>query len=103
MNYDLTNWKLLTEYLTDRDQFSQIGVINRAQLMDDALSLARAGLLDYSTALDVTQYLTNELEYLPWKSALNAFTYIDTMLLKTGNYDKFKVLAGPIFYFVLVT
>jgi aminopeptidase N len=91
VNYDVTNWKLLTEYLMNRDHFTQIGIINRAQLLDDALNLACAGLLDYATALDVTRYLANELEYLPWKSALNALGYIDSMLVKTGHYDKFKV------------
>ena len=91
VNYDLRNWRLLTEYLMDREHFTQIGIINRAQLLDDALNLARAGLLDYTTALDVTRYLANELEYIPWKAALNALGYIDGMLIKTGNYDKFKV------------
>jgi aminopeptidase N len=91
VNYDLRNWKLLTEYLMDRDRFTQIGIINRAQLLDDSLNLARAGLLDYATALNVTRYLANELEYIPWKAALNALGYIDSMLIKTGNYDKFKV------------
>jgi hypothetical protein len=91
VNYDLRNWRLLTEYLMDREHFTQIGVINRAQLLDDALNLARAGLLDYATALDVTRYLANELEYIPWKAALNALGYIDSMLVKTGNFDKFKV------------
>jgi hypothetical protein len=75
----------------DRDHFPQIGIINRAQLLDDSLNLARAGLLDYATALNVTRYLANELEYLPWKAALNALGYIESMLVKTGNYDKFKV------------
>jgi aminopeptidase N len=75
----------------DRDHFSQIGIINRAQLLDDSLNLARAGILDYATALHVTRYLANELEYLPWKAALNALGYIESMLVKTGNYDKFKV------------
>ena len=91
MNYDLRNWRLLTEYLMDREHFTQIGIINRAQLLDDALNLARAGLLDYATALDVTRYLANELEYIPWKAALNALGYIDSMLVKTGNFDKFRV------------
>jgi len=91
VNYDLRNWRLLTEYLMDREHFTQIGIINRAQLLDDALNLARAGLLDYATALDVTRYLANELEYIPWKAALNALGYIDSMLVKTGNFDKFRV------------
>jgi aminopeptidase N len=82
----------------DRDHFSQIGIINRAQLLDDSLNLARAGILDYATALNVTRYLANELEYLPWKAALNALAYIESMLVKTGDYDKFKVCIIIIIY-----
>nr|CAD7259496.1 unnamed protein product [Timema shepardi] len=90
VNYDEMNWRLLIGQLQDRDRFQQIGVINRAQLLDDALNLARAGLLNYSTALDVTKYLSTELEYLPWKAAFTGLGYINNMLIKTGNYDKLK-------------
>ena len=31
--------------------------------MDDALNLARAGILDYPTALKVTEYLTEETKH----------------------------------------
>ena len=48
-----------------------IHVVNRAQIMDDALNLAKSGLLDYKTALSVTEYLRNEEEYIPWASALS--------------------------------
>ncbi|XP_063230213.1 aminopeptidase N-like [Bacillus rossius redtenbacheri] len=91
VNYDERNWRLLIEHLMDRDRFEQVGVINRAQLLDDALNLARAGLLAYPVALDATRYLSAELEYLPWKAAFNAFGYVDGMLVKTGGYDKFKM------------
>ena len=47
-----------------------IHVINRAQIMDDALNLAKSDLLDYKTALGVTSYLSREVEYVPWASAL---------------------------------
>uniref|UniRef100_A0A1B6CLC6 Aminopeptidase n=1 Tax=Clastoptera arizonana TaxID=38151 RepID=A0A1B6CLC6_9HEMI len=90
VNYDADNWKLLTKHLIDPNRFQQIGVINRAQLVGDALNLARAGALNYSVALDLTQYLAQELEYLPWKSAFTAFSHINSMLMKTGGYDKFK-------------
>jgi hypothetical protein len=33
--------------------------------MDDALNLARASLLPYDLAFNVTNYLKNEEEYLP--------------------------------------
>ena len=38
--------------------------------MDDALNLAKSDLLDYETALSVTGYLSKEVEYVPWASAL---------------------------------
>ena len=77
--------------MNDVNLYENIGIINRAQLIDDALNLAQAGLLNYQTAMNVTRYLSNELEYLPWKSALRAFSYLDNMLIKTPGYDKFKV------------
>ena len=47
-----------------------IHVVNRAQIMDDALNLAKSGLLEYDTALSVTGYLSKEVEYIPWKASL---------------------------------
>lgn len=67
------------------------GTINRAQLIDDAMSLSRAGYLSYQTSLDLTKYLVNEKEYVPWKSAYRSFTYLHQMLIKTAIYDKLKV------------
>ncbi|XP_059490233.1 aminopeptidase N isoform X2 [Neocloeon triangulifer] len=89
VNYDEKNWALLTKALNS-ENFSGIHVINRAQLLDDALALARAGHLDYGTALDVTKYLERELDYIPWKAALNSLNYIDNMLVRTAAYANFK-------------
>ena len=45
MNYDKRNWALIAAQLS-RDH-TAIHVINRAQLLDDALNLAKSGLLEY--------------------------------------------------------
>lgn len=90
VNYDRTNWQLIIKQL-NKESFKDISTINRAQLIDDALNLARAGKLDYATALDVTSYLAHETEYLPWKAALTALHYMDDMLIKIQGYDKFRV------------
>ncbi|XP_015604737.1 aminopeptidase Ey [Cephus cinctus] len=92
VNYDKTNWQLIIKQLNNV-MFRDIGTINRAQLIDDALNLARAGRLDYTTALDVTSYLAHETEYLPWKAALTAMGYLDNMLIKFPGYDKFRIHA----------
>ena len=49
----------------------KIHVINRAQIIDDAINLARSGLLSYEIALGVTSYLNKEVEYIPWAAALS--------------------------------
>ncbi|VVC38461.1 Hypothetical protein CINCED_3A009639 [Cinara cedri] len=90
VNYDPKNWKMLIEYLNDPEMYSKIGTINRAQLIDDAMSLSRAGYLSYQTSLDLTKYLYHETEYVPWKSAYRSFTYLHQMLIKTAIYDKLK-------------
>ncbi|KAE8736892.1 hypothetical protein FOCC_FOCC017652 [Frankliniella occidentalis] len=90
VNYDKTNWRLLGRALRDPAALRVIAATNRAQLLDDAMNLARGGVLDYETALDVTRYLRYEKEYLPWKAALNALGYIDSMMVDSGHYDKFK-------------
>lgn len=91
VNYDNNNWHLLTNYLRNMRTFTDISPINRAQLLNDALNLARAGRLDYGIALNVTRYLVHEKEYVPWQVAFSALSYIDVMFIRTGHYDKFKV------------
>ncbi|KAJ8727733.1 hypothetical protein PYW07_001852 [Mythimna separata] len=86
VNYDLQNWKLLIEILKDPSRFQEIHIINRAQMVDDAMNLALTGRLDYRTALDVTSYLKHERSYVPWKAGLSALGYIDTMLSKGAHY-----------------
>ncbi|XP_032687651.1 aminopeptidase N [Odontomachus brunneus] len=90
VNYDRTNWQMIIKQL-NKQNFKDISTINRAQLIDDALNLARAGKLDYNIAFDVTSYLAHETEYLPWKAAFNALNYLDDMLIKTHGYDKFRL------------
>jgi len=52
----------------------------RSNLLSDAMSLARAGQLDYDTALDLTVYLRRETDLLPWDSVAASFDYITRQL-----------------------
>lgn len=91
VNYDRHNWKLLSAYLQDKNTYSKIAPANRAQLIDDAMNLARAGILDYGIALNMTKYLVHENEFVPWKAALYSLNFLDSMMIKGGEYHKFKV------------
>uniref|UniRef100_A0A182W2Z0 Aminopeptidase N n=1 Tax=Anopheles minimus TaxID=112268 RepID=A0A182W2Z0_9DIPT len=90
VNYDERNWQLIVKHLQDKSKFKTIAASNRAQLIDDALNLARAGYLDYAVALNVTRYLVHETDYVPWKAAIAALSYVDSMLIRTRNYGIFK-------------
>ena len=88
VNYDAQNWDLISATLLE-DQ-TKIHRMNRAQVMDDALGLARGGLLEYSTALKTTEYLKSETDYIPWKSALTAFVYLEDMMKRTPGFGDLK-------------
>jgi aminopeptidase N len=76
------------------DNFANIHVNNRAQLINDALSLARAKYVSYPRALDFTNYLTYETEYLPWAAAFSSLEYINDRLVSEADSLKiFEVSA----------
>ncbi|XP_042228344.1 aminopeptidase N-like [Homarus americanus] len=88
VNYDDHNWGLIIhQLLTDH---SVINALNRAQLLDDALDLARASQLSYDIALRVVGYLNRETEYVPWASALDNMDYLYNMFTHSPHYAAFK-------------
>ncbi|KAH8278476.1 hypothetical protein KR018_003846 [Drosophila ironensis] len=89
VNYDVQNWKLLTETLTKGD-YQSIHALNRAQLINDALHLAWTGAQDYKTALELVNYLQREREYLPWLSANVNLIRMDFLLRGTPHFGSFK-------------
>ena len=89
MNYDATNWNLIITQLLSN--YQQISLINRAQLLDDSLNIARINALPYAVPLRLTQYLTVERDYIPWTSGLNGLSYLDLMYTRTAGYGDFKV------------
>jgi len=88
VNYDLDNWRLISELLVR--EHGTVHRINRAQILNDAFNLARAGLLDYPAALSVTEYLSQEEDYIPWRAALTGFNYLQTMMKRTPGYGDLK-------------
>jgi len=94
VNYDEENWRKLASYLISINNFAKIHVNNRAQLINDALSLARAKYVSYPTALDITNYLAYETEYLPWAAAFSSLEYInDRLVSEEESLKTFEVSA----------
>ncbi|XP_038059590.1 aminopeptidase N-like [Patiria miniata] len=87
VNYDSDNWqRLVNQLLSNHTVFS---VSSRATLIDDSFTLARAGKLGYSVALEITRYLENEKDYVPWAASQGVMSYLDQLLITTGAYGSF--------------
>jgi len=63
----------------------------RSNLLSDAMSLARAGQLNYNTALDLTLYLGQESDLLPWDSVVATFDYITKQLYDDPDFALWQV------------
>ena len=63
---------------------------NRAQLINDAFSLAQANLLDATKPFEIIKYLSEEVEYLPWLTAINRLRFTTDMLESTNLYAQFQ-------------
>lgn len=67
---------------------------DRAHLLEDAFSLASAGELEYEIAMNMTGYLSQENNAIPWSVASSKLTAIDTLMSATNSSLKFKVNYG---------
>ncbi|VDP29664.1 unnamed protein product [Soboliphyme baturini] len=88
VNYDLRNWKLIQQQLLD--DYEKIHFLSRAQLLDDSQNLARAGLISYELALNLTKYLSKETSYVPWTALLPTFYHLHTMMAEKPEFVYYK-------------
>ncbi|NXH18874.1 AMPE aminopeptidase, partial [Bucco capensis] len=78
VNYDSQNWAMLSTNLVNNHK--TFSAAYRAGFLDDAFSLARSGLVNYAVPLQLTKYLTNETDYLPWHRVIASVSYLASML-----------------------
>ncbi|XP_066902005.1 aminopeptidase N [Halyomorpha halys] len=69
---------------------SRLPPLSRAILVDDAVWLSRAGLLDIRAALGLISYLSSELDFIVWKSAAISLDVLDSLLLHSKLYPLYK-------------
>lgn len=89
VNYDLENWARLINELETNPR--SIPLLNRGQLIDDAFNLARAKQISVSLALNSTRFLQNEIDYLPWDSAMSNLHYFVQMFDRSEVYGPMQV------------
>ncbi|XP_053976697.1 aminopeptidase N-like [Hylaeus volcanicus] len=95
VNYNKENWKLLSDYL-QTENYDKIDPVNRAQLIDDALALARERRLNYTIALTVTKFLAKEKDYIPWTTAFRHLNFFESVLYSSDKYSKFETYVRNI-------
>lgn len=81
VNYDESNWlNIIGQLKTDKNEMS-INV--RAQLISDAYSLAQAREINSHLPLQLSDYLINEDDFLPWSVFLSRSKFYIDMLEHT--------------------
>jgi len=86
VNYSPEMWAKLL----DESVFFGLSNLNRAQIYDDSLNLARAGVLPYETALQISKFLKEETDYTALKTALRGLSFIEKMLKGHQGAEEFK-------------
>lgn len=90
VNYDEVSWRALSTALAK--SYSDIPPASRASLIDDALSLARQGSLEYELAFELLEYFgPHERDYAPWRALARHVEQLDFALYETTVYPKFRV------------
>ncbi|KAK0164614.1 hypothetical protein PV328_003225 [Microctonus aethiopoides] len=87
------------------ENYSRIHVLNRAQLIDDAFSLARAEQLDFEVVFSLLTYLKQESDPIPWAVAYQYLPIMCMFLKNTKNLaEKLeqKMLSGQLNDTVLI-
>lgn len=99
VQYDQHNYDLLLAEVNG-DNWQNIHVLNRAQLLDDAINLAKARLIDINIAFGFLNSLRREKDlpesYAPWHTAHNALTYLNGYMKGHKNYDLFQSFVAEI-------
>lgn len=84
VNYDYSSWVILSRSYEDLP-----GII-QAQVLDDALHLARAELLTYDIPLTFLLKLNDGV--LPWAAATPGLSYLSNMLNREPAYEHFRAM-----------
>ncbi|XP_037030897.1 aminopeptidase N isoform X2 [Bradysia coprophila] len=86
VNYDYDSWVILSR------SFDEFTPVVRAQLVDDALNLARAEILSYDIPLTFLLRLGNHADALPWAATENSLQYLTYMINREPAYEHFRAL-----------
>ncbi|EDV25756.1 uncharacterized protein TRIADDRAFT_442, partial [Trichoplax adhaerens] len=74
VNYDAKTWQSLIEQI--QSDHESLSIPNKANLLDDSFYLTKVGSLNPSIFLEISRYLANETNYVPFATSLPHLDYI---------------------------
>ncbi|XP_070557594.1 aminopeptidase N-like [Ptychodera flava] len=99
VNYEPENWEKLAQQLLTEHKV--IPIRSRTELLSDSFTLSHGHQLDQLTAWKLTEYLSEEEEYNPWRATTDNIATTKTMLKRTtayGYYQKYmRNLIHPMY------
>ncbi|CAG2055214.1 unnamed protein product [Timema podura] len=90
VNYDMTNWNLLADYIRtslQNDSLPQIDRVTRTKVIQDTFNLAFSEKLDYGVTLNMSRALQYESDNLVWFQVNNLILHLRTLLFGTRAGD----------------
>ncbi|XP_030559529.1 glutamyl aminopeptidase-like [Drosophila novamexicana] len=91
VNYESSIWQQLIQELVE--QPTRFDIADRAHLLDDAFALADASQLSYSVPLEMTAYLAQETDFVPWYVATSKLLTLRRNLMFTESYVSYLSYA----------
>jgi len=88
VNYPEAEWTNLAQILMEDP--NSLGPMDRASLLNDAFSLAEAGLIRYNIPLDMTAYLAQETHLVPWDTIYSSLRAMGSLLRNTASYRHYR-------------
>ncbi|KAH0560472.1 hypothetical protein KQX54_005057 [Cotesia glomerata] len=96
VNYDEKNWQLIANYLNSENYY-KIHYLNRAQLIDDAFTLADMGYVSYSIVFELMEYFRYETDSLPWATLFNNLHQLhESSLPHSSYYESYKKMISTL-------
>ncbi|XP_042357199.1 glutamyl aminopeptidase [Plectropomus leopardus] len=91
VNHDDHMWNAISQQL--QNNHLEFDAADRTSYIDDVFALARADVIDYGNAFNLTMYLQSETDYIPWERVASSIAYVRNMLSNNAElYPKFQKL-----------
>ena len=73
VNYDIENWEKLMHSLNSSEDYNNIHVLNRAQIIDDAFYFFLQRNITFDLFWNLTNFVTRDTNFVTWYPMIKVF------------------------------